>query len=80
MSAETAAAQVTFTMGRFCVTMTAQRPVLGGTSHVVCEWDPHLPKRLSASERREYRRKSREFCLVLPLPAGCFIWDLEASC
>lgn len=53
--AEAAALVRTFRVGKRTCTITMQRPVRGAVSHMVVEWSPAVPRRLSKRELRQYR-------------------------
>lgn len=45
----------TFQIGRYEATITVPRLRPGAVINATCEWNPHKPYRLSASERLEYQ-------------------------
>lgn len=57
MTAESALISRTFAVGwRYRCTLTVPAPRVGAVACMVAEWEPSLPKRLSAAELADYRR------------------------
>lgn len=57
MTTESALISRTFAVGwRYRCTLTVPAPRVGAVACVVAEWEPGLPKRLSAAELADYRR------------------------
>ena len=54
MSAETGISR-SWPVGRYTCTLTMLRPKRGGLGHVVIEWEPQMPDRLTDAEIAEYR-------------------------
>jgi len=55
MSAEAAFATCSWKVGKRSVTLTIPQPKPGKPVHVVCEWEPDEPNKLSTAEWAEYR-------------------------
>lgn len=55
MSAQAPALARSWTVGRYQVTLTVQRPRRGRVAHAHVEWSPSVPKGLTAAEWHEYR-------------------------
>lgn len=55
MSASPPALVKTWSVGRYEVTLTVQRPIAGGITHALVEWSPHQPDDLTVQELEQYR-------------------------
>jgi hypothetical protein len=69
MSAEAAAVVRSWAVGRYTVTVTAPKPRPGQVMHILMEWSPEQPKRLTPAEAEQYRTGRDKALRCLGLPA-----------
>lgn len=60
MSAQAAALARSWRVGRYSVTLTIPKPQPGASACAAIEWAPSQPKRLSATELKQYRMGRNE--------------------
>ena len=69
MSAEAAALTRSWSVGAFTATLTVPKARPSQVASAVIEWSPHVPQRLTAKEREQYRTGRDEAIRALGLNA-----------
>lgn len=77
MSAETAIAVHSWSVGQRTFTLTVQRPTPGALVSACCEWSPAEPTRLSTEEWAQYRAGRNHALTCIAAELGISVAVLE---